>query len=107
MSIELFCVALVWGVCNTLINYAWIIDKSLSDPDMNLSMYQLRWVDFIFLSIRSLFCILLSSIKPIYDTYNAEQNQIIPPVDNMSLDQFKNILHNPAGIEYFFSYLEE
>ena len=25
----------------------------------------------------------------------------------MSLDQFENILHNPVGIDYFFSYLEE
>ena len=107
LFLELLLVTIVWGSCNTLINYIWIIDRSLQDPDTYLSMNQLRWVDFIMLSIRSLFCILLTSIKPIYDSYMSEHFQIVPPVDNMSLDQFENILHNPVGIDYFFSYLEE
>jgi hypothetical protein len=96
----------VWGTCNTLINYSWIIDQSLTNPEMKFSLNQLRWVDFFFLTVRSLFCILITSIKPIYDSYQQE-GVVIMPLDNHSLEEFENILHNQTGIEYFFKYLEE
>jgi hypothetical protein len=32
LFLELLLVTIVWGTCNTLINYSWIIDKSLTDP---------------------------------------------------------------------------
>jgi hypothetical protein len=70
--VELLLVTVVWGICNTLINYAWIEDTHLLDMDIRLSLNQLRWYDFTFLCIRSLFCILITSIKPIYDTYYHE-----------------------------------
>lgn len=104
--VELLLVTVVWGICNTLINYAWIEDTHLLDMDIRLSLNQLRWYDFTFLCIRSLFCILITSIKPIYDTYYHENLQVIPP-DLSSLDHFENVLHNPVGIDYFFKYLEE
>ena len=104
---ELLLVTIVWGLCNTLINYAWIIDLTVTDPNVQLSLNQLRWVDFVMLSMRSLFCILLTSVKPIWDSFSSEHDQILPPADNNSLDQFENILHNPVGIDYFFRYLEE
>ena len=72
MFVELLLVTVVWAICNTLINYAWIEDTHLINGSQKLSLNQLRWYDFAFLSIRSLVCILITSIKPIFDTYYQE-----------------------------------
>jgi hypothetical protein len=69
LFMELLLVTCVWGGCNTLINFSWIIDLNVIHPSLKLSLNELRWVDFFFLTIRSLFCLLITSIKPIIDSY--------------------------------------
>lgn len=64
--VELLLVTVVWAVSNTLLSYSWIINENF---DEKLSLNQLRWYDFTFLLIRSLCCIIITSIKPIIDSF--------------------------------------
>jgi hypothetical protein len=63
--IEIFLVAINWFLCNTVMNYLWIFDKNLFGIILNsnsLPLNELRWADFITLTIRSLGCIFISSL---------------------------------------------
>lgn len=48
---------------------------------------------------------MISTLKNILDTYRQEQVILIPP-DETSVEHFENVLHNPVAIDYFYEYLE-
>ena len=100
--------AVVWILSNSLMSYTWIYDKSLFGllNDDKYVIDDLRWIDFIFLTVRSFGCLLITAARNIYNSYSRDQMVLIPP-DERSIDQFEMVLHNPVAVDYFYDYLEE
>jgi hypothetical protein len=107
--IEIMLVAITWFASNSVMNYIWIFDKNILGlflPSYYLPLNELRWVDFLALTIRSFACIVISSIYSIKESFKSDQMILIPP-DERSIENFELVLHNPVAIDYFYEYLEE
>ena len=106
---EIFLVSCNWFFCNSLSNYIWIFDQDIFGFFIHgetLPLNTLRWIDFACLTLRSLGCILITSLYNIWASFSLDQMILIPP-DERSIDQFEMVLHNPVAIDYFYEYLEE
>jgi hypothetical protein len=63
-------------------------------------------MSFIMFSIRSIFCIIITTCKNIYQSYTSDQLISLPP-DEHSIEQLESVLHVPIAVKYFWEYLEE
>ena len=107
--VELLLVSLNWFFCNSIMNFIWITDRDIFGiilKSNTLPLNELRWVGFTCLTLRSFGCILITSFHNLWASYSQDQVILIPP-DERSIDQFELVLHNPVAIDYFYEYLEE
>ena len=102
---ELLMITITWIICNTAINFVWILNGSLLTQGKFLTISQLRWFNFSFIALRSTVCILISTVKNVYDTFVIDQMILRPPDEN-ALDELEMILHNTSALEYFYDFLK-
>lgn len=65
----------------------------------------LRWASFTIYYVRSLICICVSTLKNIYDSYNFDQLELIPPNDTR-IEVFELALQEMQAFNYFAKFLE-
>ena len=66
---------------------------------------QTRWIDYSLLSIRSILCIFISTIKNIYDSCHQDKMIMIPP-DATNLDKLEMLFNFEVAIDHFYTYLD-
>jgi hypothetical protein len=108
---ELICVLIIWSFfsnCATGFGVIGLNPFRIDEWDQEtgkLSIYQQRWVFYMFYTFRSFFCIISTSIKPLYDSYHFDQIVLMPP----SEENIKNLelaLHQREAVMYFYRFLE-
>lgn len=103
---EILLISITWIVCNTAINFVWILNGTLMTKGRYLTISHLRWYNFGFITFRSTICILVSTCKNVRDTFVMDQMVLRPPDEN-ALDDLEMILHNTSALEYFYDFLKE
>ena len=71
-----------------------------------MSLDQQSWGAFFLYFIRSILCIMFTTLKNIWDSYHHEQFVFQPPDEN-NIEQVELALHEPVAIEYLYAYLEK
>ena len=102
---EILCITVAWMFCNSAINFVWILNGTIITNGNFLTISSLRWFNFTFILIRSLSCILLSTVKNVWDTFHMDQMVLRPPDEN-ALNDLEMILHNTSALEYFYDFLK-
>ena len=104
---ELLCVTFIWNICNQFLAFVWIIHPQLNfdSGDNYLTLEQTKLLLITSIQLRSLGCILTSTVKTIYDTYKSDQLVPIPP-NEKDIDCFEQVLRNKLAFDYFFIYLK-
>jgi hypothetical protein len=102
---EIFFITLTWLICNSTINFVWILNGTIVTNGQYLTINNLRWYNFVIFLSRSTICILISTCKNVYDTFVMDQMVLRPPDEN-ALDDLEMILHNTSALEYFYDYLK-
>jgi hypothetical protein len=72
MRFELLITAIIWFTSNTFINFSYVIGRFSDGDGTSLTLKDLTYRDFVILSLRSTLLILVTCIKPIYDSYNED-----------------------------------
>lgn len=106
---ELLAITIVWTVVGQLICADWLF----IDYNLNLTFSgreralidQTRWIDYTLLSIRSILCILISTVKNIHDSCHQGKMILIPP-DASNLDKLEMLFNFEVAIDHFYTYLE-
>lgn len=108
MRYELISILVIWLFFNITPQYFWIVNTNIGDEDIGdaFSLSSLNMINFFFVFSRSLFCIVISSFKHIFDSYTVDQ-AIVQPEDERVLDTVDSVIRNDKGIEYFAGFLEE
>jgi ABC-type microcin C transport system permease subunit YejE len=85
----------IWLFCNTISVGLFVFDDNL----------KMRVFAFYFLVLRSLLIVLITTVKPLYQTYKGNVYIPIPPTKD-SIDSIDMVLHIPIAANFFYEYLE-
>ena len=63
-----------------------------------------RWSDYACMSARSIGCILISTVKNIYQSYFPEKVMLVPP-DEKHIESIESLLQIEKAVEAFYSFI--
>ena len=108
IRVEILLIGFVWFTCNQAINILWLWIGSNNNLLYQgyLSLNETRWLNFLYILVRSFLCIIITSSKNIYDAWTKDL-RILPPPNERDIEELNMALRISTAIEYFYEYLEE
>lgn len=106
-------VSIVWILSGQLIESYWlgvhwtryrVWDQTNAKNLQNIPFDELRWYLGDTLILRSWLCMLISTVKNIYDSFRVDQIVPIPPSE-YQIQDLEQILHIPIAFDYFHEFL--